>query len=96
MVVAICRLELRLAENHSLKGKRQIVASLTSRLRNRFNVSAAEVEEQDVWQTAVLGLAYVSNQTDHARRVLESALRYVEGSRVDAELVDSVIEVVHL
>ena len=73
-VLGACRLELQLAENHSLKGKRQLVRSVSARLRNRFNLAVAEIEEQDVWQTAVLGLACVSNESKHAHQILENAV----------------------
>jgi uncharacterized protein YlxP (DUF503 family) len=69
---------------------------LTSRLRNRFNLAVAEVEENDVWQTAVLGLTCVSNDGQHAHRMLENAVSYVEGLRLDAELADFSIELVHV
>jgi uncharacterized protein YlxP (DUF503 family) len=94
MVIGACRLELHLAENHSLKGKRQVIRSVSTRLRNKFNVAVAEVEENDVWQTAVLGLTCVSNDGQHAHRMLESAVSFVEGLRLDAELTDYSIELV--
>ena len=96
MIVGACRLELRLAENHSLKGKRQVVRSVSARLRNRFNVAVAEVEDQDVWRTAVLGLTCVSNDSRHAHEMLEKAVHFVEGLRLDAEVVDHAIEIVHV
>lgn len=92
MIVGACRLELRLAENHSLKGKRRVVKSVSGRLRNQFNISVAEVEENDVWQTAVLGLSCVSNDSRHAHQMLEKAVSFVEGLRLDAELTDYQIE----
>jgi uncharacterized protein len=96
MVVGACRIELRLAENHSLKGKRQVVRSVTTRLRNQFNLAVAEVEANDVWQTAVLGLACVSNQGQHADQMLQKAVSFVESLRIDAEIEDYQIELVHL
>ena len=96
MVVGTCRLELALAENHSLKGKRRVLRSVCSRLRNTFNLAVAEIEEQEDWQTAVLGLVCVSNATMHARDQLEKAIRFVEGQRLDAEVVEHHIELVHL
>jgi uncharacterized protein YlxP (DUF503 family) len=96
MVVGACRIELRLAENHSLKGKRQVVRSVTTRLRNQFNLAVAEVEANDVWQTAVLGLTCVSNQGQHADQMLQKAIDFVETLRIDAEIEDYQIELVHL
>lgn len=71
----------------SLKDKRQIVQSVLKRVQNRFNVSAAEIEEQDAHKTIVLGLACVSNSMAHAEDVLQSALHYIEGSS-EAQVVD--------
>ena len=62
MHVSVCQINLRLPENHSLKGKRQVVKSIIARLQNRYKVSVAEVENQDLWQLATLGVACVSNQ----------------------------------
>jgi uncharacterized protein YlxP (DUF503 family) len=96
MVVGACRIELHLAENHSLKGKRQVVRSVVSRLRNQFNLAVAEVEEQDVWQTAVLGLSCVSNDGRHAHQMLEKAVEFVEGLRIDAVIESYEIELIRV
>jgi hypothetical protein len=96
VIIGACRVELRLAENHSLKGKRQIVKSLSARLQNQFNLAVAEVEDNDIWQTAVLGLACVSNRGDHAHAMLEKAVDFIEGLRLDAELSDYQIELVRV
>ena len=96
MYVAGCRVTLRLAASRSLKDKRQVVRSLSERLRRQFNVSVAEVDEQDVWQTAVLGLAAVSNTAAHAETQLERVLGEIERTRLDAEIVDLQRDVMHL
>ena len=87
---------LRLHASHSLKDKRQDVRSLSERLRRKFNVAIAEVEDQDQWQTAVLGLAVVSNDAGHAERQLERILEVIEETRLDAELVDRQMDVMTL
>ena len=69
-LVGVCRVTLRLPENHSLKGKRQVLKSLIARLHNRFNVSAAEIDDHDSWQIASLGVSCVSNDERHADQVL--------------------------
>jgi uncharacterized protein len=92
MIVGACRLELRLPENQSLKGKRQVVKSVIARVQRQFGVAAAEVEAHDRWQVAVLGFACVSNSGQHARSVLDNVVAYVEASRLDAELQDVEIE----
>ena len=66
MVIGTCRITLRLAENHSLKGKRSVVKPLMERLHNKFNVAVAEVDDNDRWQMATIGVACVSNTQAHA------------------------------
>ena len=87
---------LHLPACQSLKDKRQVVRSLSERLRRQFNVAVAEVEDQDQWQTAVLGLAVVSNEVGHATRMLERILAVIEETRLDAEVVDRQIDVMSL
>ncbi len=93
MVVGICRVTLRLPENASLKGKRQLLRSLTTRLRNKFNVAVAEVGDNDRWQIATIGVSCVSNDARHAREMLDRVVAFIEYTRLDAELLDSEIEV---
>lgn len=95
MTIGVCRVQLRLPENHSLKGKRQVIKSLTARLHNTFNLSAAEIEDNDRWQIASLGIACVSNSASHANEVLSNAVRFIETTRPDTELIDYEIEIVH-
>ncbi len=86
MYVAVCELTLHLPASASLKDKRQIVRSVLARLRNQFEVSAAEVDHQDTWQLTTLGLVYTSGDAQHARNVIENAVRYVEESRPDLDI----------
>lgn len=72
-----------------------VIRSVLARLRNEFSVSAAEVEAQDAWQQAVLGLAYVSNEAGHAHEVLSKAVSFVERAAPDAELLDFEIEILY-
>ena len=93
MIVGVCRLILRLPESASLKDKRQIVRSVTSRLRNKFDVAVAEVDELDRWQIATIGIACVSNDARHAREVLDNTVAFIQRQRLDAEVIRSEIEV---
>lgn len=95
MIVGMLLVELHLPGNHSLKGKRQVVKSLIARLHNRYNVAAAEVENNDVWQTATIGVTCVSNNAVHAREILESCVSFIEADRLDLEVRDHAIEVTH-
>jgi uncharacterized protein YlxP (DUF503 family) len=93
MFVGAVRITLHLPESQSLKDKRQVVRSLLSRLRNQFEVAAAEVQSQDKRQLAVLGLACVSGDASHVEEVLDHAVRYIEETRPDVEVADVQLEV---
>ncbi|HYA15959.1 MAG TPA: DUF503 domain-containing protein [Bryobacteraceae bacterium] len=69
-VIGIITLELRIEHAHSLKEKRHVVRSLTERLRNKFNVSVSEIEDQDVHNSAVIAAAMVSASHSFAEKVL--------------------------
>ena len=92
MSVALCNLTLRLPENASLKGKRQVVKSIQQRLHNRFNVSVAEVEHNELWQLAGLAICAVANNAAHAREVVDKAVAYIEELRLDVEIVEEETE----
>lgn len=92
MHVGVMKVTLRLPENQSLKGKRRTIKSLSSRVMDRYNVAIAEVDDNDTWQIATLGVTCVSNSNRHADEVLSRVLGYVEASREDIEVVNSAIE----
>ena len=91
MIVGVCTIELRLREVHSLKAKRQVLKRITSRVKNHFNVAIAEVDYQDKWQRALLGVAVVSTAQDHANGILSKVVNFVEAMYV-ADLLDYHIE----
>ena len=93
MHVGACLITLHLAGSQSLKDKRQVVRSLIDRVRRQFNVAVSEVEEQESWQTAVLGLAVVSSEAGHAARQLDRILAAIEGDRLGVEVVDRYVDV---
>ncbi len=95
MTVGLLRLRLRLPENQSLKGKRAVIASVMERLRRRFNVAVAETGENDRWQVAEIGVACVSNSGAHANEVLNKVAAFVESERLDVEVLDHEIEIIH-
>lgn len=73
MPVGVMTLEIQLPYAHSLKEKRAVVQKIRDRLRARFNVAVAELDHQDVWQQATLGVVSISN----SRPLLESAFHKV-------------------
>jgi uncharacterized protein len=91
--VGICKVKLRLPDNLSLKGKRQVVKSLTSRVKNKFNVSVAEVEDNDLWQLATIGICFVSNDQRFTNEVLSKVVEMVVSNQGDFEMLDYEIEI---
>ncbi len=93
MHVGVCRIKVRLPENLSLKGKRQVLKSIVSRVGSKFNVSIAEVDDNDLWQLATLGISCVSNDKRHANEVLSRVVDFITDSRFEVEILDYQIEI---
>jgi uncharacterized protein YlxP (DUF503 family) len=93
MNVGVCKVKLRLPDNHSLKGKRQVLKSIITRVANQFNVSVAEVDDQDVWQLATLGICCVSNDKRFTNEVLSKIVDFIGNGRFDIEMLDYEIEI---
>ena len=94
MHVGVARIALELPENGSLKGKRMVVKSITQRVRNRFNVAVAEVDTQDGWQVARLGIVCISEDRRHSNEMLNKVLDFIESERLDAEVGDVQLELI--
>ena len=95
MIVGVSQITLHLPACHSLKEKRQVIKSLMARVRNQFEVAIAEVDEQDRWQTAVLGVTCVSNSSRHANEILAHVQRYIEEIRPDVLVTNNEMEIMH-
>jgi uncharacterized protein YlxP (DUF503 family) len=91
MIVGAALVELHVQGSRSLKEKRGVVRSLSRRLRNRFNVSVAEVGGQGTWQRAALGIAATGSSELRVRQHLQQALRFVEDTHL-AEVTGTDIE----
>ncbi len=92
MNVGVAKITLRLAGSFSLKDKRRVVNSVRDRVRSKFNVAVAEVDQNDAWQTAVIGVTCVSNNVRHADQTLDKILAFIESDRPDAEVIDCEME----
>ncbi|HKB16399.1 MAG TPA: DUF503 domain-containing protein [Planctomycetota bacterium] len=92
MNVAVLQFRLRIDGCGSLKEKRRIVKSLKDRARQRFNVSIAEVDDHDIWGSAVLGASSVGVDAGSAEGSLRALLKFVEAYR-DASLEDHQLEI---
>lgn len=95
MVVGTLTVTLQVPDSTSLKEKRHVVRSLTARLRQTFNVAVAEVDHQDLWQSAVIGVVCVSSDGRHADEMMQKVLRFVDGN-ADALVTGSRFELVHV
>lgn len=84
MVIGVLTAELAIDGANSLKDKRQVLKSLLAHLRSEFNVSAAEVGDNDVWRRATIGVAVVANDAGFANALLDKVVDHVERDpRVD-------------
>jgi len=90
LTVGLLTLQLHIEHAHSLKEKRHVLRSLKDRLRNRFNVSVAEVDGQDTWQRSVVAIATVSGDRQRVQDLLtkveSEAERLLGGDLVGSEV----------
>lgn len=92
MLVGICQVELFIPESNSLKSKRFILKSLKTRIRNKFNVSIAEVDGNDKWQRTTLGIATVSND----KKLIDGVFNQIKNlitTEAHVELIDSFVDI---
>jgi uncharacterized protein YlxP (DUF503 family) len=95
MVVGIGTMTFRLHDCHSLKGKRRVVKSIVAQLRNHFNASVAEVDANDAYHKAIIGVAMVGNRTAVINSKLDKLINLAEDLGL-AEMIDSEMEIIHL
>jgi len=95
MFVGVARITLQIPDSGSLKSKRQVLRRVTDRVKARFNVSIAEVDDQDLWQKATLALAVVGGDQRHVNEQLDKVLHHVEDMYV-APVISREIEIIPL
>jgi len=78
MIIGTATIKLYVPLVHSLKEKRMIVKSVIARIQNKFNVSIAEVSEQDRLQTIILGIACITNTVRQSDSIIEHIIKFVE------------------
>lgn len=86
MIIGSLKIKIHTPWVHSLKEKRMVVKSLCAKVRNKFNVSIAEVEEQDTHQITVLGIACVTSDVSHADSILDNVINFIE-SNTEGEII---------
>ncbi|NLC03227.1 MAG: DUF503 domain-containing protein [Tissierellia bacterium] len=92
MIVGICELKINIYEADSLKDKRHIIKAIIGRLQSRFNISIAEVDLNDSWQSSIIGFACVTNDTSHANQVISNVIKFIDNDN-RVEIIESTIEI---
>ena len=92
MFVGVGQVELYIPDSGSLKSKRFVLKSIKTKIRNVFNVSIAEIENNDKWQRSSLGLAVVSNDRKIVDSTLSQAFNFIEND-FRVEVIDHSIEI---
>jgi uncharacterized protein YlxP (DUF503 family) len=92
MVVGTLKIEFRLYEGRSLKGKRKVLRSIIDKVKSRFNVSVAEVGSNDKWQKIELGISAVGNDRRHIDSSLNHVLDFLDSLYI-AEIVNTEMEI---
>jgi len=87
MMVALCRFDIRIPGVTSLKEKRHVLKTLTASLRQKFNVAVAEVDHQELWQRAAIGVSSVAGQGYHLKRVMHEVERHID-RWAEVEIID--------
>ena len=91
-MIGICTLDIYLPTTRSLKDKRRIIRSMLERIRNKFNISISELENQDVWGRATLGMAIITTDSAYAQQVLGAAAKIFD-QYAEAEVYHLSIEI---
>ena len=95
MVVGVCQLRMIINGVSSLKEKRGVVKKIIARVKNKFSVSIAEVEDNDLWQSLVIGFCMVGNDRRYINSCLDKILDFIENLYL-AEIVDHRIEIINI
>lgn len=97
MFVGMARFEIFVPHSGSLKQKRQVLRPVIDRVRNKLNISIAEVDHQDLWQRAALGVTCVSSSVDQCNKMLAEAEKAIGRATLEgAEIVDRTHRVIAL
>ncbi len=92
MIIAAITFRLHAPWVHSLKEKRMVVKSLVTQLQNRFHVSAAEIDEQDIHQIIVIGAAAIVPHSAMADSLMNEISVFVE-TNTEAEILEEKREI---
>lgn len=93
MILGACVIDLSIPTSHSLKEKRGVLKPLVSHLRKEFNVSVAEIDDQDIWGLATIAVAMVSSDGGNVHGELEGVVRWIERTQPHVFVTNWDIEV---
>jgi uncharacterized protein len=95
MVIGVLKIRLHMDGNRSLKEKRQVLRRIIQRTKSRFsNVSISEVDSQNLWQSAIIGISVVSNEKPHVNSILDQVSDYIESTGL-VHMSDREMEIFH-
>lgn len=94
MVIGVLRVSLYIHDVFNIKEKRRVIKSLLTKVIGRFNVAAAEVGEQDIWNKAIIGISCISNSSNHADSILANIVDFIE-KNTDVEILDYSTETIN-
>lgn len=86
MVIGSLILEIYIPQAHSLKEKRMVIRPIIERLKNKFNVAVAEVDNQDSWQSATVAVVSVSTDRKHMEKVLQQVINFLDENFPDLHI----------
>ncbi|MCJ7856380.1 DUF503 domain-containing protein [Lachnospiraceae bacterium NSJ-143] len=92
MIIGTCIVYLEAPWVESLKEKRMVVKSIIDKSKHKFNISIAEVENQDMHKSIAVGFACVTNEVSHANSIIDNVINFI-GKNTDADILDTVIEI---
>ena len=78
MLIGICQIDLYLPNSHSLKDKRNLIKSITLRIRHNYNVSISEIDNFELWKNSTLGVACIGNEKKHLNKVINEIILFLE------------------
>lgn len=92
MVVGLASIDIHIPESGSLKSKRHVLKGIKDRVKNKFNVSIAEVGDNDLWQRTTIGVSVVANDKKFANQVLSKVVEYISKEN-GLQILDYSIEI---
>ena len=95
MNIGVCLIEFEIQASRSLKEKRRVVKSILDRVKNKFNVSIAEVDNNNLWNLATIGVVCISNEGKHSHQVLSKVTTFIQDLSLPIVLLNISTEIIN-